>query len=124
MQLFRRATIVMGMHGAGFSLLILSDAGTAVIEFLFMSAPPLMFWHAAFALHQRYIMVPLPQPWWLQPSVELPVQDVLDALAIASRAPSNCPQGAAPMTNVARSGFQRQQWGSLAGCFDATAGTG
>lgn len=101
-HLFRRATIVMGMHGAGLSHLIFSDPGTAVIEFLFMSAPPLMFWHAASALHQRYIMVPLPQSWWLQPSVEVPVQDVLDALAIATRAPSNCPAGAAPMTSSVR----------------------
>ena len=51
--------------------------------FLFMYDPPMMFWHAAAALNQRYVMVPLAQSWWLDQDVQVPVQDVMDALALA-----------------------------------------
>ncbi len=34
--LFRRAKVVMGMHGAGLSHSIFSAPGTAIIELLFM----------------------------------------------------------------------------------------
>ncbi len=43
-SLFRRAKAVVGMHGAGLSHAAFSAPGTAVIEFLFTSDPPLMFW--------------------------------------------------------------------------------
>ena len=82
-SLFRRAKVVVGMHGAGLSHSIFSAPGTAVVEFLFMNDPPMMFWHASAALAQRYIMVPLAQSWWLDQSVHVPAQDVIDALALA-----------------------------------------
>ena len=82
-SLFRRAKVVVGMHGAGLSHSIFSAPGTAVVEFLFMNDPPMMFWHASAALAQRYIMVPLAQTWWLDQSVHVPAQDVIDALALA-----------------------------------------
>ena len=82
-SLFRRAKVVAGMHGAGLSHSIFSAPGTAVVEFLFMNDPPMMFWHASAALAQRYIMVPLAQSWWLDQSVHVPAQDVIDALALA-----------------------------------------
>lgn len=39
-ELFRRAKVVVGMHGAGLSHMIFSAPGTAVVEFLFMYDPP------------------------------------------------------------------------------------
>ncbi len=50
--------------------------------------------HASAALGQRYIMVPLAQSWWLERTVQVPVQDVLDALALAAQVPrSRCKAG-------------------------------
>jgi hypothetical protein len=39
-------------------------------------------------LSLRYVMVPLSQSWWLDPDVEMPQQDVLDALALALNEPT------------------------------------
>ena len=81
-QLFRRARVVVGMHGAGLSHMIFAPRGAAVIEFLFMYDPPLMFWHASGALGLDYVMVPVPQSWWLAHDVEVPVADVVDAMGL------------------------------------------
>jgi len=86
--LFQRARVVVGMHGAGLSHIVFAAPGTAVVEFLFMKAPPMMFWHVSGALSLRYVMVPLSQSWWLDPDVEVPQQDVLDALALALNEPT------------------------------------
>lgn len=95
-RLFRRASVVMGMHGAGLSHLVFAPRGAAVVEFLFMPDPPLMFWHAAASLQQHYIMVPLPQSWWLEKRVVVNTQDVVDALALAVNLPAgDCPLGEA-----------------------------
>eukprot|EP00798_Chlamydomonas_sp_ICE-L_P012641 gene12641-15875_t len=94
-ELFRRAKVVVGMHGAGLSHIIFSAPGTAVVEFLFMYDPPMMFWHASGALGLRYVMLPLSQSWWLDPTVHVPGQDVIDALAIALNRedPTGCGAG-------------------------------
>jgi hypothetical protein len=71
------------MHGACLSHSVFSGPETAVVELLFLTNPPLMFWHATAAAGQRYVMVPLSRSWWLERSVEVPVQDVVDAMYIA-----------------------------------------
>eukprot|EP00798_Chlamydomonas_sp_ICE-L_P006228 gene6228-2846_t len=91
-DLFRRARVVMGMHGAGLSHMVFCAPGTVVLEFLFMYDPPMMFWHASGALGFRYVMLPLAQSWWLQPSVYVETQDVIDAMAIALEATTGPPQ--------------------------------
>ncbi len=93
-ELFKQASVVVGMHGAGLSHVVFSPPGTAVVEFLFMSDPPMIFWHMTAALHQHYVMLPLPQSWWLEQTVQVPVQDVLDALSLAlGIAPGQCELG-------------------------------
>ena len=37
----------------------------AVVEFLFVADPPLMFWHTAAALGQQYWLLPVPQAYWM-----------------------------------------------------------
>ncbi len=81
-QLFRRAKAVFGMHGAGLSHVVFSAPGTAVVEFLFLYDPPMMFWHASGAMGLDYYMVPLARSWWLEQTVHVPEQDVLDVLAL------------------------------------------
>ena len=93
-QLFRRAKVVTGMHGAGLSHIAFSAPGTAVIELLFMNDPPMMFWHASGALSLQYFMVPLAQSWWLEKSITVSPQDVRDAVALAIGTPAGaCPLG-------------------------------
>eukprot|EP01025_Chloroclados_australasicus_P002261 TRINITY_DN10522_c0_g1_i8.p1 TRINITY_DN10522_c0_g1~~TRINITY_DN10522_c0_g1_i8.p1 ORF type:complete len:380 (-),score=33.81 TRINITY_DN10522_c0_g1_i8:59-1198(-) len=67
-DLFKRAKIVMGPHGAGLSHILFSAPGTHVIEFLFMQHPPMMFWHISAALRQNYWMLPVPHSYWMQDS--------------------------------------------------------
>lgn len=81
--LFRRAKVVLGVHGAGLAHTIFTAPGTAVIEFLFLFDPPMMFWHASGAMGLKYHMLPLAQSWWLQKEVHVPEGDVLDSLALA-----------------------------------------
>jgi len=54
-----------------------------------------MFWHASGALGLRYVMVPLAQSWWLDPTVHVPGLDMIDALAIALNRedPTGCGAG-------------------------------
>ena len=93
-RLFRRASVVVGIHGAGLSHLVFAPRRAVVVELLFMPDPPLMFWHAAASLQQHYIMVPLPQSWWLEKRVVVNTQDVVDALVLAIGLPAGrCPLG-------------------------------
>ncbi|KAG1674239.1 hypothetical protein FOA52_013859 [Chlamydomonas sp. UWO 241] len=93
--LFRSARAVVGMHGACLSHAVFADPDAAVVELLFLTNPPLMFWHAAAAIGQRYVLVPLAQSWWLQRDVSVDSQDVLDALYVALDAEpaSDCEPG-------------------------------
>jgi hypothetical protein len=81
--LFRSARAIVGMHGACLSHAVFADPDAAVVELLFLTNPPLMFWHAAAAIGQRYVLVPLAQSWWLQRDVAVDSQDVIDALYVA-----------------------------------------
>jgi len=78
--LFQRARVVVGPHGAGLSHILFSAPGTAVVEFLFLADPPMMFWHAAGALGQDYWLVPVPQGYYMQPEMVVPVGEVVDVL--------------------------------------------
>jgi len=97
--LFQRAKIVIGPHGAGLSHILFSAPGTAVIEFLFMADPPMMFWHTASALGQQYWLLPVPQSYYMQNEMEIPegeVLDMLSAILVAGPAPVNaCKAGTA-----------------------------
>lgn len=109
MHLFRQATVVVGMHGAGLSHSVFSPPGTTIVEFLFMPDPPLMFWHAAAAIGQRYVMVPLAQSWWLERRVYVPVQDLVDALHLAQgTAQGDCKLGELGGQGRNRQGGQQQ----------------
>jgi capsular polysaccharide biosynthesis protein len=97
-DLFQRASVVVGPHGAGLSHLIFSAPGTSVVEFIFLADPPLMFWHAASALGQEYWALPVPQSYYMQPSMEVPIGEVIDILhTIKNPAPaaSTCAPGMA-----------------------------
>jgi hypothetical protein len=43
---------------------------SAVIEFIFLADPPLMFWHTAAALGQHYWLLPVPQAYWMQEAMK------------------------------------------------------
>ena len=97
-SLFQRAKVVLGPHGAGLSHILFSAPGTAVIEFLFMADPPMMFWHTASALEQDYWLLPVPQSYYMQKEMEVPEGEVLDMLSaiLAGPAPVNaCKAGTA-----------------------------
>ena len=57
-DLFKRAKVIMGPHGAGLSHMLFAAPGTHVLEFQFMRDPPMMFWHLAAALDQDYWLLP------------------------------------------------------------------
>ena len=42
----------------------------AVVEFMFLADPPLMFWHTAATLGQQYWLLPVPQAYWLQEAMQ------------------------------------------------------
>ena len=63
-QLFARARLVVGPHGAGLSHTLFCGPGTAVVEIAFMRSPPMMFWHIAAALRLHYALAPLPRSFW------------------------------------------------------------
>lgn len=62
LELFKRAKIIIGPHGAGLSNMVFAAPETTIIEIAFLHALPLMFWHTAAALNQvrvlRYLCVP------------------------------------------------------------------
>jgi capsular polysaccharide biosynthesis protein len=80
-SLFQRSRVVVGPHGAGLAHSLFCAPGTAVVEFLFMADPPMMFWHTAAALRLDYWMVPLPQAFYMQREMDVPVGEVVDILA-------------------------------------------
>ena len=44
---------------------------TAVIEFIFLADPPLMFWNLAAAVGQQYWMLPVPEAYWMQKQMQV-----------------------------------------------------
>jgi len=101
-KLFQRARVVIGPHGAGLSHILFAAPGTAVVEFIFMADPPLMFWHAASALKQEYWMLPIPQSYYMQPAMLVPEGEVVDILTAALQVP--LPDGACPPGTSGRPG--------------------
>lgn len=79
--LFRRAKVILGPHGAGLSHMLFAEPGTHVIEFQFMKDPPMMFWHLAEALQQDYWLLPVPNAWWMQREMDVPIDELLDVFA-------------------------------------------
>ena len=51
--------------------LTLAAAATAVIEFIFLADPPLMFWNLAAAVGQQYWLLPVPQAYWMQKKMQV-----------------------------------------------------
>lgn len=45
--LFKRAIMIIGPHGAGFTNLLWAREGTKIVEFLHMTYPLLCYWHMA-----------------------------------------------------------------------------
>ena len=79
-DLFKRAKVIMGPHGAGLSHMLFAAPGTHILEFQFMRDPPMMFWHLAAALNQDYWLLPVPNAWWMQKEMEIPTEEVVDIL--------------------------------------------
>ena len=100
--LFQRARVVLGPHGAGLSHILFSAPGTAVIEFLFMADPPMMFWHTAAALGQEYWLLPVPNSYYMQKEMEVPQGEVTDILTAVLGGP--LPQGACAPGTAGRAG--------------------
>lgn len=86
-DLFQGAKVILGPHGAGLSHLLFAAPGTAVVEFLFMADPPLMFWHCASALNQEYWMLPVPQSYYMQQEMYVPESEVMDIMAAIMKSP-------------------------------------
>ena len=95
-NLFKRAKVIMGPHGAGLSHMLFSAPGTHVLEFQFMRDPPMMFWHLAAALYQDYWLLPVPNAWWMQKEMTIPVDEVVEiisAMLKSERSKDACPPG-------------------------------
>ncbi|QDZ19175.1 hypothetical protein HOP50_02g16890 [Chloropicon primus] len=94
-DLFKRAKVIMGPHGAGLSHMLFAAPGTHVLEFQFMRDPPMMFWHLAAALNQDYWLLPVANAWWMQKEMHIPVEEVVDMVAamLKNEGPGSCPPG-------------------------------
>ena len=95
-DLFKRAKVIMGPHGAGLSHMLFAAPGTHVLEFQFMRDPPMMFWHLAAALDQDYWLLPVPSAWWMQEEMTIPVEEVVDmvtAMLAGEGSRDACPAG-------------------------------
>ena len=95
-NLFKRAKVIMGPHGAGLSHMLFSAPGTHVLEFQFMRDPPMMFWHLAAALKQDYWLLPVPSAWWMQKEMQIPVEEVVDMVSAMLKnedTETSCPAG-------------------------------
>lgn len=102
LSLFQRARVVIGPHGAGLSHILFSGPGTAVVEFLFMADPPMMFWHTAAALGQEYWLLPVPNSYYMQREMDVPEGEVLDILTAVLGGPA--PLGACAPGTAGRAG--------------------
>jgi hypothetical protein len=58
-DLFSKAKIIIGPHGAGFTNMLFSAPGLHVIEFMPLSEPNLCYWHLSECLGHQYTMIPL-----------------------------------------------------------------
>jgi len=95
-DLFKRAKVIIGPHGAGLSHMLFAAPGTHILEFQFMRDPPMMFWHLAAALNQDYWLLPVPNAWWMQKEMEIPTEEVVDILSTmlqGETSSESCPPG-------------------------------
>jgi hypothetical protein len=56
--LFSQAAVIAGPHGAGFTNMLFSKAGTRIIEFMPLEQPNLCYWHLSEMLGNPYVMIP------------------------------------------------------------------
>jgi hypothetical protein len=57
-DLFSKAAIIAGPHGAGFTNMLFSARGTQILEFMPISEPNLCYWHLSQLLGNEYTMIP------------------------------------------------------------------
>jgi capsular polysaccharide biosynthesis protein len=57
-QLFSKAKVIAGPHGAGFTNMLFSQNGTTIIEFMSLEAPNICYWHLSEILQNKYYMIP------------------------------------------------------------------
>ena len=59
-DLFSKAAIIVGPHGAGMTNMLFSSTGIPVIEFMPLEQPNVCYWHMSEMLGNRYYMIPVP----------------------------------------------------------------
>lgn len=59
-QLFSKAAVIVGPHGAGLTNMLFSDSGIQIIEFMPLEDPNICYWHLSEMLGNNYAMIPVP----------------------------------------------------------------
>jgi len=57
-ELFSKAKIIVGPHGAGFTNMLFSPNEITIIEFMDIDNPNICYWHLSEMLHNKYFMIP------------------------------------------------------------------
>lgn len=57
-ELFSKAKIIVGPHGAGFTNMLFSPNGITIIEFMDLNNPNICYWHLSEMLQNKYYMIP------------------------------------------------------------------
>jgi len=78
-NLFSRAWIIIGPHGAGFSNMIFSSPGIETIEFIPENYFGLLFWHIASAMGNNHHNIIIPKADFYS-SMEIPIKKVMQIL--------------------------------------------
>lgn len=58
-ELFSKAAIIVGPHGAGMTNMLFSAYGIPVVEFMPLEQPNLCYWHLSELLGNKYFMIPV-----------------------------------------------------------------
>jgi hypothetical protein len=58
-DLFSKAAIIVGPHGAGMTNMIFSATGIPIVEFMPLEQPNMCYWHLSEMLGNRYFMIPV-----------------------------------------------------------------
>lgn len=59
-ELFSKAAIIVGPHGAGMTNMLFSSAEIPVVEFMPLEQPNICYWHLSELLGNKYFMIPCP----------------------------------------------------------------
>jgi len=59
-DLFSKAAIIVGSHGAGMTNMLFSSSGIPIVEFMPLEQPNVCYWHLSEVLGNRYYMIPCP----------------------------------------------------------------